>query len=383
VPPAQVGPPPQPRADQLRFGVVDLDGRVWLPWESQRIGDVMSLARLDEGEPLSVDGRVVGYFFVAVRPTFDTPEARAYLAHTDGALVRAALAASAVALALGVVLTRGLTRPIHELIGATRALAQGKRGEQISVRSRDELGQLTGAFNQMSANLARAENARRQMTADVAHDLRTPLTVLGAYIESMNEGVLQPTPERFSAMQIEINHLSRLVDDLMTLARADAGEIKLHREPTGPADLLKRIATAYAPKAAAGQLTLTHQAAPDLRRLHVDVERMAQVLGNLVSNAIRHTPPGGCITLSADARDSDIVLTVRDSGEGIAPEALPHVFDRFFRADQARTLNGDEAGLGLAIAKSLVETHGARITVESQPGAGACFSIAFGPALQV
>jgi signal transduction histidine kinase len=255
-------------------------------------------------------------------------------------------------------------------------LTQGKRGEQIAVRSGDELGKLTAAFNQMSSDLTRAENARRQMTADVAHDLRTPLTVLSAYIESLGEGVLQPTPERFAVMQTEVNHLSHLVEDLMTLARADAGEVTLKRHPVALADLLNRIAKTYALQAEGAGLTLAHQAEPGLPTLSMDEERMAQVLGNLVSNAIRYTHSGGRVSLAALREGGCIKLIVSDTGKGIAADALPFVFDRFFRADASRSA-GDESGLGLAIAKSLVEAHGGRIEVQSQVGVGTTFVISF------
>jgi signal transduction histidine kinase len=376
--------PPESQPDRSRFGVVDLDGRIWLPWGEQRIGSMFPRERLDEGDALIVDGNTVGYFFTVPIDVFSSPEASAYLSHTDNALIRAALAASAIALLLGIVLTRGLTRPIRTLITATQALAQGKHSQSIPVRSRDELGQLTQSFNQMSSNLTRAENARRQMTADVAHDLRTPLTVLGAYVEGMNEGVLQPTPERFAAMQTEVNHLSHLVDDLMTLARADAGEIRLNRQRTELSELLKRVLTTHTLPARERGVALSCHVAANTAALNLDVERMAQVLGNLVSNAIRHTAAGGCIDLSAACGDNGATLIrVKDTGEGIRPDALPFVFDRFYRGDAARMLNSGEAGLGLAIAKSLVEAHGGTISVESRIGVGSVFTIRFAAAARL
>ena len=236
---------------------------------------------------------------------------------------------------------------------------------------------MTAAFNQMNNDLARAENARRQMTADVAHDLRTPLTVLSAYIESLREGILQPTPERFEVMQTEVDHLSHLVEDLMTLAKADAGEIMLNRRPVVLADLLNRIVKTYELQAQNKQVTLTQHAEPDLPKLNLDEKRMAQVLSNLVSNAIRHTPAGGQVRLKA-LRSGDIIqVIVSDTGEGIAASALPFVFDRFFRADKSRFATGEESGLGLAIAKSLVEAHGGRISVQSEVGVGTTFTVSF------
>ena len=369
--------PPPP--ERLHFGVTDTTGQVFLPWADSRIGDVVPGNRLRDGVPLIVDDATVGYFFVDNINTFASAEGAAYLDHTDRALTWATTGAIVLALVLGVLLTRSLLKPIRELTHATQALTQGKRGEQIAVRSGDELGKLTMAFNQMSKDLACAENARRQMTADVAHDLRTPLTVLSAYIESLGEGVLQPTPERFEVMQTEVDHLSHLVEDLMMLAKADAGEITLKRQPISLADLLQRIAKTYALQAESKGLTLTHQTAPNLPKLNMDEQRMTQVLGNLVSNAIRHTPSGGRIALAAVHEDDAIKLTVRDTGEGISAEALPFVFDRFFRGDHSRFASGEESGLGLAIAKSLIEAHGGRIAVQSQVGVGTTFTISLKP----
>lgn len=370
-------PPPQPR-----YGVTDSEGRAFLPWANVRLGDTLTKERVREGVPLVIDGTTVGYFFASNINIFNSPEASAYLDHTDRALANATIGAVALALVLGVLLTRSLLRPIRELTQATQALTHGKRGEQIAVRSSDELGALTAAFNQMSNDLARAENARRQMTADVAHDLRTPLTVLSAYIESLREGILQPTPERFEVMQTEVDHLSHLVEDLMMLAKADAGEITLKRRPVVLADLLNRIVKTYELQAENKQVALTQHVDPDLPQLNLDEKRMAQVLSNLVSNAIRHTPAGGRVKLDAQRSDAQrgngtIQIIVSDTGEGIAASALPFVFDRFFRADKSRFATGEESGLGLAIAKSLVEAHGGRITVQSEVGVGTTFTVSF------
>ena len=371
-------PPLNQTPNNRRFGMTDTEGRTFLPWADVRLGDVIPKERLREGVPLVVDGATVGYFFAVKINVFDSPEASAYLDHTDQALIPATLGAVVLALVLGALLTRSLLRPIRELTRATQALTQGKRGEQITVRSDDELGKLTMAFNQMSSDLTRAENARRQMTADVAHDLRTPLTVLSAYIESLREGVLKPTPERLDVMQTEVDHLSHLVEDLMTLAKADAGEMTLKCQPVALADLLDRIAKTYELQAENKHITLTNRAEPDLPKLNMDEKRMTQVLGNLVSNAIRHTPPGGQVSLAALRADNVIKLVVSDTGEGITASALPFVFDRFFRGDKSRFATGEESGLGLAIAKSLVEAHGGRIAVESQVSVGTTFTISFG-----
>ncbi len=205
------------------------------------------------------------------------------------------------------------------------------------------------------------------MTADIAHDLRTPLTVIGGYVESMRDGVLKPTPERLAIVGGEVQHLQRLVNDLGTLAQAEGGDLRLNLESVSADALLRTIARTYQPLADRQRITLTIDASGELPKLKADFDRLAQVFGNLVTNALRHTTHGGVIALGAQREGERVVLTVTDSGEGIAPDDLPRVFDRFYRGDKARTTHG-ESGLGLAIAKSIVEMHGGAIAAESQPG---------------
>jgi signal transduction histidine kinase len=274
------------------------------------------------------------------------------------------------------VLARTLTRPLRELTAATRAVAKGRLGQQVPIRSRDELGDLAASFNQMSTDLAKATELRRQMTADVAHELRTPLTVMAGYIEALRDGVLKPTPDRFEAMSLEANQLKRLVDDLRTLSLSDAGELTLARQAIAPQTLLQRVEAAFSPQAAEAHIALRVISDEPLPELDVDPERIVQVLENLVSNAIRHTDEGGEIVLSARSSGTDVLLAVQDSGRGIASEALPHVFDRFYRAEAGRAAEGGESGLGLAIAKSIVEAHGGSITASSPGlGQGATFTV--------
>lgn len=304
-----------------------------------------------------------------------SPQDQQFLASTQEALLFGSLAAFLIALALGIFLARSLTRPVRELTAALHAMAGGEAQQAVPVRSRDELGQLSLAFNQMNADLAYANQQRRQMTADIAHDLRTPVTVIAGYLEALRDGVLPPTPERFAILYEEAQHLHGLIEDLRTLSLADAGELTLHRQSTAPQALLQRIADTYRHQAEQVDVALVVQAAPDLPEVAVDPTRMVQVLGNLVSNAIRFTPTGGTITLGARHAGADLLLTVADTGQGIPPDALPRIFDRFFRADAARVQSQGESGLGLAIVKALVEAHGGTVSVTSQVDVGTTFTI--------
>jgi len=364
----------QPRA--YVFAVADQDGYVVLPAGPYHLGDHIPADELAQGVEIEVDDQAVGIALVTGNPPpLDQREAR-YLVRTNQASMYAALAAILIALFLGVFLARTFTRPLRELTIATRAMAKGDLDQQVPVRSQDELGELAASFNRMSADLARANELRRQMTADIAHDLRTPLSVIKGYTEGLRDGVLQPAPETFQIIHQEAEQLSRLVEDLRTLSLADAGELTLTRQVVHPRELLERTAAAHLPRAQ--QLEIALQVAVDaaLPSVRADPERMAQVLGNLVSNAIRHTPAGGQISLAAAQQGNNVLLTVQDNGVGIAPDKLRRVFTRFYRGDEARQAHEGESGLGLAIAKSLVELHDGTISVESTLGEGTTFAIA-------
>ena len=323
---------------------------------------------------IQVDRQTVGrlVFFLLPMPN-DSPEA-AFLARTARAIGLGVLAATVIALALAWLLARTLTRPIRALMAATQAMMRGELGTQVTIRTPDELGELGAAFNQMSRDLARSLHLRRQMTADIAHDLRTPLSVILGYTEALHEGKFRGDPAIYAVLHDEAQHLNRLIDDLRTLSLVEAGELPQWRMPTPPQDLLTRTAVAHAVQAEQRGVRLEVAAADNLPLVEVDPERMAQVLGNLVNNALRYTPAGGVVRLAAHADGETVCLTVRDTGPGIAPEELPLIFERFYRRDKARTANG-ESGLGLPIAKSLVETHGGTLTAASPPGEGAMFTI--------
>jgi len=217
---------------------------------------------------------------------------------------------------------------------------------------------------------------RRQLTADIAHDLRTPLTVLAGYLEAMEEGTLALTAERLATMRQEVSGLTRLVEDLRILSLADAGKLPLQREPTDVRALLSQVREAYAHQAEKSGVNLRVEVGSELSTASLVPERIRQVLGNLVSNAFRHTADGGDVVLQADQNGShEILLGVRDTGSGIAPEDLPHIFNRFYRGDVSRREGEGESGLGLAIARSIVEMHGGTIAVESTLERGTTFCI--------
>jgi len=354
--------------------LLDADRRVVVGNGPYSVGQQLPLRVRAESVPLEVKGERVGSLLIGGGGGGPRPDEVRFIARVTRTIIYSTLGATGTALLLGIVLARTLTQPIRELTAATQAVAKGALGQQVAVRSRDELGTLATSFNQMSADLAHASTLRRQMTADIAHDLRTPLSVILGYTEALRDGMLPPNQETFDTMHTEAQHLQRLIDDLRTLSLADAGELRLLRQPIVPHALLDRAVAAHRAHAQERGLTLAMHASFDLPAVDVDVERMAQVLDNLISNAMRYTPAGGTITLAAEHCGDDVCLRVQDTGSGIKPDDLPHIFDRFYRADAAREQSGS-SGLGLAIAKGIVEAHGGRIAADSTLGQGTTFTI--------
>lgn len=360
--------------------LVTADGRVLIGNGQYRIGQSLPGGALNTSEPLQVDGQTVGFVLFPGpnarpgNPSRPPPEV-AFLDRVSWAAATSAAVAAVIALVLGVLLARTLTRPIRELTTATQALASGRLDHRVTVHSRDEIGELATSFNKMGADLARASQLRKQMTADLAHDLRTPLSILRGYTEGLQDGRLKGNQSIYEIMHGEVEHLQRLVDDLRVLSLADAGELPLQRRAVDPAALLERTGLAYIVQAEQQGIRLRVDAAESLPSISVDTDRMTQVLNNLVSNAIRYTDSGEII-LRATADLSKAYLSVSDTGSGIAADDLPFIFDRFYRADKARQRTDSTAsGLGLAIAKAIVEAHGGMIAAQSILNQGTTFTI--------
>lgn len=356
--------------------LVDDDGAVIIPGRGRKHGEQIHQDTLDNAMPIQVDGKVVGWL-IATREGFGrNPAETLFLNNVNRMLVFGAIGALVVSLLLGIFLARTLTRPIREITTATRAVADGDLEQKVPVRSHDELGELATSFNLMSTKLARSVNLRRQMTADIAHELRTPISVILGHTEAMHDGVLPPSEETFDIIRDEALRLERMVDELRTLSRADAGELALTHRLVSAQELVDQAIKAYRPDARKKNIKLRVEASPDLPEVSIDPDRMAQVLGNLLTNALRYTPHGGDITLSTKHTAGDVEIRVHDSGPGIDSEELPNIFDRFYRTDKSRQRESGGSGLGLAIAKSIVEGHGGRIWAESEPGEGTTIVIA-------
>lgn len=359
------------------FGLADQHGKVLISISANYpAGSILSPDQLKNGTPVMSNGQQVGTLLaINFQPNLN-PAENLFLQRTTEALIYAVLGAMLIALLIGIVLARTLTHPLQALTQAAQNIAAGELEQKVQVRSKDEIGQLAAAFNQMSEEVARSNQLRRQMTADIAHDLRTPLTVIAGYVESMRDGVLQPTKQRLTLIYTEIERLQNLVGDLKLLSMADAGELPLHPQPIAPKPLLERAVAPFQHRADIQKIKLSILADSRLPEIQVDEDRMMQVFGNLISNAMRYTPEGGAILLSAKQNDGRVVLTVADNGSGISSEDLPYIFDRFYRGDKSRASDAGESGLGLAIVKALVEAQNGSISARSAPGEGTTIDIA-------
>lgn len=286
----------------------------------------------------------------------------------------AALALAAVLLGGATFFSSRVSRPITRLTRAAQTMASGNLDVRVQNFGVREINDLAEAFNTMASNLDMADRQRRQLTADVAHELRTPLSIIRGRLEGMQDGVYSSSPDQIASLLEETALMERMIEDLRLLDLAYAGQLPLYPESFSPAQLLHSVARSFAHQAEKGNVNLQVTTAANLPELWADPQRIAQVLGNLVTNALRYTPPGGAITLSAwydlVAGQPQVCMAVSDTGTGIAQEDLPHIFDRFWRADRSRSRASGGAGLGLAIARRIIDAHQGRIWAYSDPGQG-------------
>ncbi len=294
------------------------------------------------------------------------------LSTADTALIAAA-AALVLLVTIGVTVVVGtrLTRPLHALTAAAR---DPERNTPVPATTNDEIGRLTSAFNDLSERRQEAERQRKEMVSDIAHELRTPLTNIRGWLEAVEDGVTSPGPAWVSSTMEDVLLLQHMIDDLGDLAAADAGTLQVHPEPVALDDLLNQVVAGLGNKADAAEVTLSTQL-DGPSEVVVDPVRLRQITGNLLSNALRHTPAGGHVTVATRQDGDTAVIDITDTGRGIEPEDLPHVFDRFWRADKSRSRTTGGSGLGLAIVRHLVRAHDGTVTVTSTPHVRTTFTV--------
>ncbi|MCS6907928.1 MAG: ATP-binding protein [Anaerolineales bacterium] len=360
-----------------RLQIADEEGRVVYDSLNQNIGTKWSAEYLRFVDAIRVENRTVGYLAVEGGMIFSYADERQLLARLNRAAIVAAVTAGGIGLVVAILLSYSLGRPIRELTQAAAQIRSGNLSQRVRVRSQDEIGILAATFNQMADALEKAEQARQRMTADIAHELRNPLAVQRAHLEAMIDGVYPLSIENLQIALEQNQLLLRLVEDLRTLALAESGHLPLDKTTVNVAELIARIGEMFHAQAMERQirLSLPDWSKDNFSSLEVlgDPMRLEQILGNLLSNALRYTPAGGEIAIGLEKTREQVKIMVKDSGPGIPEKDLPHIFERFYRADRSRSRAEGGSGLGLTIARNLAVAHGGWLEAMNSPRGGAIF----------
>ena len=358
----------------IRLLLADTQGTIVVDSAALDTGKTVASTDLAAGVPILVGNQQVGTLLPVSAGTNVSGAAGDFVSSVNQSTWLAGGIAALVALVLGSILFFQIVSPVQKLTSAAQKIAAGDLKQRIPNQSQDEIGTLAIAFNQMADSLAKHEELRRNMIADVAHELRTPLTVIQGNLEAMLDGVLPTSPQEIATLRDETALLTRLVADLRLLSLAESGQLKLERVETNIIELITHAVEPFRLQAQSSKVDLNLELASSLPPIVLDVDRITQVIRNLLSNALRHTSTGGQVTVTCKhVTSQQLLITVSDTGEGISPDDLPYVFDRFYRADKSRSRISGGSGIGLAIVKQLVEAHGGTVWVESQTGRGATF----------
>jgi two-component system OmpR family sensor kinase/two-component system sensor histidine kinase BaeS len=373
---------------RLDLLLADADGKVVFDSAGKATGQKLSSREQSRALPITAlddDNQVIGHLLLALPDRRDgllgSLEQR-FLDRMRGVLIAGAAVAVSLGLVASALLSRSLTAPLQRLAEAARAVAGGDLSQQVKVEGGAEVAKVSQAFNEMTSALEEGERLRQNLVADVAHELRTPLSVLQGNLRALLDDVYLLEKAEIARLYDETRLLSRLVDDLRELAQAEAGQLSFNLRPTDVGEVLQATVANFEPAAEAKAIQLAAEVADRLPLVTADPDRLAQVLRNLLINALRHTPEGGQVTVSATTVGDAVEIVVADNGEGIAPEDLPHVFDRFYRGDRSRSRAEGGAGLalrpgsglGLAIVRAIVEAHGGQVRAASDGlGQGSTF----------
>jgi signal transduction histidine kinase len=355
--------------------LVDTNYEVIAATDTAQVGRSLNRGERDQAVALVVDDRTVGYFLRQTQTTQALNRAQQdFLDDVSNALALTTGIAVILAVSLGIVFAWVLIRPLRYLRQSAAQIAQGDLGAQTPVLGTAEFRDVAAAFNQMSAALADSEAARQRMTSDIAHELRSPVSVMRGQLEAMMDGMFPLSLEQVAVVYDQTLHLGRLVEDLRTLTRAESDSLPLNKTSVHPGDLVQRVTLDFTALAQDQAVELVAHVDPDLPPIQADSDRLRQVLANLIANALRYTPSGGRVNVSAVSQVGSVRFTVSDTGPGLTAEQSRHVFERFYRTDEARQRDQSGSGLGLAITRELVRLHGGRIWVESVVGQGSQFN---------
>jgi len=358
------------------FILADNQGNIiYAPEELNQVGP-LSNEEIGLGIPLHYNDQIIGYLIPPNNISLPTNILQTNFTQLlNDTLLPTLLISGGLALALAILAGYYFFRPVRQLTEAVSNMAQGDLSQRVNVKGRDELALLGKTFNQMAASLQHAEESRRSMTADIAHELRTPLAVQRANLEALQDGVYPLKMENLEPILEQNQLLTQLVEDLRTLAQTDYDDLSLEIHEYDLIPLLDQIISNYKPQAEQQNIKLEYIAPTSCQLVNIDARRINQVINNLMQNALQYTPEGGNITLSLGCRESTVEISLRDTGTGIPPDELPHIFNRFYRGKQSRTLNHGGSGIGLTIARRLVEAHGGTLMAENHPEGGAIFKV--------
>ncbi|MBN1201568.1 MAG: HAMP domain-containing histidine kinase [Anaerolineae bacterium] len=351
-----------------KVSIADSTGVVVASTDAARLGTQLDGSARQAAIALTVQGAQVGWLVQETPTTQILGEAETdFLDKMTDTFLITAVGVALLAVLVGVGLSWQIARPLRTLTHAVEDLQAGDLGRQVLVSGSAEVTELSGAFNAMSRDLAAGEKLRQRMAADIAHELRTPVSVLRGHLEAMLDGVFPLDARHLAVAYDQTIHLARLVEDLRLLTRAEAGQLPLKRVPAAPEALVAQAVERFKPLAADVSVTLTSQVAPGLPPVDVDVDRLQQIFGNLLANALRHTPQSGRITVGATRQPDGVLFSVCNTGSPLSADQRLNVFKPFWRAEEARERDSGGTGLGLAIAQQLVALHGGHIRVESEP----------------
>lgn len=355
----------------LPFTLTDSAYNVILAGGMYQPGDIMIAIDQHRSVPIFHNDQVVGHLDIRSPMPVPEPSRDLFIQRIQINLLIIAVAAVLLSLILGWIFSRIISRPIRDLTAAALEVSRGNLDQSVQIRSKDEIGELARVFNEMTSKLDQLLKARKQMTADIAHELRTPISVILGHAEGIHDGVIPASNETLEIIREESIRLEHLVNDLRMLALSDAGELQLDQKAVGPVALMNIAYDHFHFQAQARGITLKMNLDPDLPAVLMDLDRMTQVISNIMENAIRNTPAGGEIVLSARLTGrGDVEFSVEDNGYGIEKGDLDRIFDRLYRSDQSRQRDKGGTGLGLALAKMIVEQHSGKIRAESEPGQG-------------